>query len=154
MSDHRRRNTFESDESSDPTHDDSSTVELDKYSLLSQVYRDQKSAVPDTVRMTKINQSSETVRISAISEDARPTMPLPALTEATRNVSNSMVLEELDIEIEPIDEDRASTLQIPVRMEFEVVVEPGGVLRIPREMMQSGHIRAGMKLRIVAGQIV
>lgn len=144
---------FESDESSDATQDDGRTVELDKYSLLSQVQRDDKSIVPDTVRMTRVNQSSETVPIPAINEDARPTIPMRAILEDTRQVSNSMVLAELDIELEPIDEDHASTLQIPVRMEFEVVVEPGGVLRIPREMMQSGHIRPGMKLKIVAGQI-
>lgn len=150
MSDHRHRNTFDSDEASDITSNES-TVELDKYSLLSQVQRDNKSIVPDTVRMSGI--MTPTVPNAAVVDEARPTIPFKAISEATRQVSNSMVLQQLDIKMEAIDEDHATTLQIPVRLEFEVVVEPGGVLRIPREMMQSGHIRAGMKLCVVARQI-
>lgn len=122
--------------------DDTSTVELDKYSLLRQVGYD--SAAPKT--------EQKTLRMPV--PDSFPTVPMPAvnfehLKAGTQPIDTDMIV-EIDVELEPLDD--YPTSQIPVRMEFDAIVEPGGVLRIPKQIMDSGHVRPGMLLRIIAAQ--
>jgi len=122
--------------------DESSTVELDKYALLRQVGFD--GPTPKTEHAT--------VRMPV--PDSFPTVPMPAvnfqaLNAATQPIDSGMIM-DVEVELEPLDD--FPTTQIPVRMEFEAVIEPGGVIRIPKKILDSGHVRPGMVLRVIAAQ--
>ncbi len=154
---------FEHDED-EVTQDEAHTVELDAYTLMRHINNQDRGSIDHS-----------TVKMQA--PDAFPTIPMPAvsldnsassrdlLQPHTKPIDVSMIqkllpVQELELDLvplgpddEPIDRsDQMSTTQIPIRLEFEAVIEPGGIVRIPRRFLESGHVKPGSKWVVVASQ--
>lgn len=154
---------FEHDED-EVTQDEAHTVELDAYTLMRHINNQDRSSTDHS-----------TVKMQA--PDAFPTIPMPAvsldnsassrdlLQPNTKPIDVSMIqkllpVQELELDLvplgpddEPLDRsDQISTTQIPIRLEFEAVIEPGGIVRIPRRFLESGHVKPGSKWVVVASQ--
>lgn len=154
---------FEHDED-EVTQEEAHTVELDAYTLMRHINNQDRSSTDHS-----------TVKMQA--PDAFPTIPMPAvsldnsassrdlLQPNTKPIDVSMIqkllpVQELELDLvplgpddEPLDRsDQISTTQIPIRLEFEAVIEPGGIVRIPRRFLESGHVRPGSKWVVVASQ--
>lgn len=154
---------FEHDED-EVTQDEAHTVELDAYTLMRHINNQDRGSIDHS-----------TVKMQA--PDAFPTIPMPAvsldnsassrdlLQPHTKPIDVSMIqkllpVQELELDLvplgpddEPIDRsDQMSTTQIPIRLEFEAVIEPGGIVRIPRRFLESGHVKLGSKWVVVASQ--
>lgn len=153
---------FEHDE--DEVTREEATVELDAYTLMRHINNQDRSSTDHS-----------TVKMQA--PDAFPTIPMPAvsldnsassrdlLQPNTKPIDVSMIqkllpVQELELDLVPLgpdDEplehgDHVSTTQIPIRLEFEAVIEPGGIVRIPRRFLESGHVKPGSKWVVVASQ--
>lgn len=154
---------FEHDED-EVTQEEAHTVELDAYTLMRHINNQDRSSTDHS-----------TVKMQA--PDAFPTIPMPAvsldnsassrdlLQPNTKPIDVSMIqkllpVQELELDLvplgpddEPLDRsDQISTTQIPIRLEFEAVIEPGGIVRIPRRFLESGHVKPGSKWVVVASQ--
>jgi hypothetical protein len=131
--------------------DQGSTVELDRYSILQRVQRDMGRTDNATVKMPAQTAASEE------SDDNKATQQLTAITEQTtlhgadphllaslKRPETSM--KTLDVIMEPIS---AITMPLATRMEFEAVIQEGGVIQIPEVFLRNGHARTGLRLRVV-----
>jgi len=123
---------------------------------MQRVQQDMRLTDNPTVRMPAQTAESEE------SEDTKATQQLPAITENTTLQSADPTLlaalkvpdtnmKTLDIVMEPISAiSGAITTPISARMEFEAVIQEGGVIQIPEVFLRSGHARKGLRIRVIA----
>lgn len=135
--------------------DQGSTVELDRYTIMQRVQQDMGRTDNATVRMPAQTANSEE------NDDTKATQQLTAITEQTTlHSTDPKVLESLrvpdgnmktlDIVLEPISAiSGAITTPLATRMEFEAVIQEGGVIQIPEVFLKNGHARTGLRIRVV-----
>lgn len=155
---------FEHDED-EVTQDEAHTVELDAYTLMRHINnQDRGSTNHSTIKM-QAQDAFATVPIPAVNVEDINSARARLIQPDTKPIDVSMIqkllpVQELELDLVPLgpdDEplehsDHVRTTQIPIRLEFEAVVEPGGIVRIPRRFLETGHVKPGSKWVVVASQ--
>ncbi len=137
--------------------DQGSTVEMDRYAIMQRVQQDMRLTNDATVRMPAQSAPAEETE-----DDTKATQQLTAITERTtlQNADPELLaamkgpdasMQTLDIEIIPLSAvSGAVTTPIATRMQFEAVIQPGGLIQIPEAFLKSGHARTGLRIKIIA----
>ncbi|QED27822.1 hypothetical protein FRD01_11365 [Microvenator marinus] len=154
---------FEHDED-EVTQDEAHTVELDAYTLMRHINNQDRGSIDHSTVKMQAPDAFATIPMPAVSLD-NSASSRDLLQPHTKPIDVSMIqkllpVQELELDLvplgpddEPIDRsDQMSTTQIPIRLEFEAVIEPGGIVRIPRRFLESGHVKPGSKWVVVASQ--
>lgn len=149
----------------DLDEDEAHTVELDKYTLMRHINnQDRGSTNHSTIKMPA-QDAFATVPMPAVGRDDAQSGGARQVQPDTKPIDVSMIqkllpVQELELDLvplgpddEPLDHsDHVSTTQIPIRLEFEAVIEPGGIVRIPKRFLETGHVKPGSKWVVVASQ--
>lgn len=135
--------------------DQGSTVELDRYAIMKRVQQDMGRTDNETVRMpaqSAANEESDdnkvTQQLTAITENTTLQSADPQILASLKTPDTSM--KTLDVLLEPIAAiSGAITTPLATRMEFETVIQEGGLIQIPEVFLKNGHARTGLRIKVV-----